>query len=62
MSSCLLVGSSAIGTDNEPVGAVSMFTNGTAAPATVYPQANGFGQGVCGTTLSSCDFVGSSIS
>jgi phosphatidylinositol-3-phosphatase len=62
MSSCILVGSSAIGTNNEPVGAVSMFTNGTAAPATVYPQADGFGPAVCGTTLSSCDFVGSSIS
>jgi phosphatidylinositol-3-phosphatase len=62
MSSCILVGSSAIGTNNGPAGAVSIFTNGTAAPATVYPQANGFGPGVCGTTLSSCDFVGSSIS
>jgi hypothetical protein len=62
MSSCILVGSSAIGTNNEPVGAVSLFTNGTAAPATVYPQANGFGPGTCGATLSSCDFVGSSIS
>lgn len=62
MSSCILVGSSAIGTRNEPVGAVSLFTDGTAAPATVYPRANGFGPAACGKTISGCDFVSSSIS